>query len=267
MLATASYTSRWLARVPSTYLLADVAAPPPCTAVHVAHSGVIYRFDGRLSTVTNTLADPATAQVDLALRSACPTAAKTFLNRAFCVPASTCAQTRFSSADMLLDTDTLRAYYEKARRYVYAVEGLRLEDEYAVSPCAGDGFSRWRRAAGACADPTSLASSTAATIVAAIRAAAVAGIPVADIDAGACDDSPSALGASVDVDGECWEHVHPQTLDVLDFTYWTSAHPGNKNVRVPSVIWRLHPSSGDYIRHPAMTSSVLSVTTSTGMRR
>ena len=224
--------------MPNTYLLADVVAPPPCTAVHVAHSGVIYRFDGRLSTVTNTLAEPATAQVDLALRSACPTAAKTFLNREYCVPASTCAQTRFSSADMLLDVDTLRAYYEQSRRYVYAVVGLRLEDDYEVSPCAGDGVSRWLRAAGACADPTPLASSTAATIADAIRAAALPGISVADIDSGECDDSPSALGASVDVDGECWKHVHPQEHDVLDFTYWVSDHPGNKEVRVPSVTRR-----------------------------
>ena len=38
----------------------------------------------------------------------------------------------------------------------------------------------------------------------------------------------SATGASITVDGDCWEHVHPDEHSVFDFSFWTHHHPGNK---------------------------------------
>lgn len=38
----------------------------------------------------------------------------------------------------------------------------------------------------------------------------------------------STLKMIVRVDGECWESVHPNHLNVYDFTEWKDTHPGSK---------------------------------------
>ena len=44
-------------------------------------------------------------------------------------------------------------------------------------------------------------------------------------------DGVSAIGATLQMAGDhagCWQHVHPHTLDVRDFSYWSANHPGNR---------------------------------------
>ena len=43
-------------------------------------------------------------------------------------------------------------------------------------------------------------------------------------DRNMCSD---AVGAIVDVDGDCWEHTHNDQLSVYDFTLWAMDHGGN----------------------------------------
>jgi uncharacterized protein (DUF1800 family) len=38
----------------------------------------------------------------------------------------------------------------------------------------------------------------------------------------------NTVGARVEVAGTCWEHVHPDTYNVVDGSFWTLSHPGNK---------------------------------------
>eukprot|EP00615_Pteridomonas_danica_P005739 CAMPEP_0114339626 /NCGR_PEP_ID=MMETSP0101-20121206/7849_1 /TAXON_ID=38822 ORGANISM="Pteridomonas danica, Strain PT" /NCGR_SAMPLE_ID=MMETSP0101 /ASSEMBLY_ACC=CAM_ASM_000211 /LENGTH=1907 /DNA_ID=CAMNT_0001472645 /DNA_START=590 /DNA_END=6313 /DNA_ORIENTATION=- len=45
-----------------------------------------------------------------------------------------------------------------------------------------------------------------------------------------CDDDDDELvGAKLMVDGECWEHAHPDEYNVYDFSFWTSAHDGGSS--------------------------------------
>ena len=116
--------------------------------------------------------------------------------------------------------------------------GLRLVgSSYATaSPCVGT--SRWVRLNGACgALETALSTATKATLAQAIRASPDSPNPyVRDaiantVAGGSCETTStsgvSAIGAKVDVDGACWEHSHPLSLNVYEMSQWAVNHPGN----------------------------------------
>ena len=54
-------------------------------------------------------------------RGSCPTADKTFLNKAGCMRAPNCAPVGYSSAMLTLNESTSRMYYELAGALVYQV--------------------------------------------------------------------------------------------------------------------------------------------------
>lgn len=216
------------------------AALPPCTTTLLrAPDGAYWRYDARLALVENSLGSPAAGTADqLTYKAGCPNVPKSIFTRGHCVLRDTCAPTLYSSAPFRLNTTVMREYYLRANKYVYAVEGLRLEGDYEVSPCDGSAASRWRRQAGACASETALDGATKATLVQAISATAtsdanpfVRDVSIASGGGGTCNglkDGVSSVGARLTVGGDCWTHVHPQLLDVLDFSYWASHHEGNK---------------------------------------
>jgi hypothetical protein len=226
-----------------------------------------YKFDPRIVLVENTLEAPAvdpsngngtTTTTAMAgagrtvtagnANGGCPAVAKNFLNKDSCVRRSSCSPPQFSSAPIPLNTSTLLLWYRLSGTHVHYVTGLRLEDEYAVSPCTGT--SRWKRAEGGgdCGTggnndaATPLDTATKATLTAVL--AAVGGTdanpfvrditdPVdhaaapAGATCAATLNGVSTVGARVSVDGECWEHVHPHTYNVYDFSTWTLDHDGN----------------------------------------
>ena len=210
-----------LASNPDAWLLVAAVNPPPCSAAFISYEGAHYRHDARLRTLDNTPAAPATASEAASYPAACPTVAKTIFNQAGCVMADTCAATQFSSVPFVLDADRIKQFYSVGGKYVYYVDGLRLEDEFEESPC--DAPSRWRRVGDSCASPTALDAETLASLAAAFAAAAADTNPhVRDVVAeGNCTtelDGVSAIGASLDVAGGCWQHVHPDTFSVHDFS-------------------------------------------------
>ena len=77
---------------------------------------------------------------------------------------------------------------------------------------------------------------TAASLAAAFDASTDINPMVRDIAApeGDCTtelDGVSAIAAKIEMAGDhagCWQHVHPHTLDVRDFSYWSANHPGNR---------------------------------------
>ena len=107
-------------------------------------------------------------------------------------------------------------------------------DACEVSPC--EKASRWRRLGDTCASATPLDALTAASLAAAFYASTDINPMVRDIAApeGDCTtelDGVSAIGAKLQMAGDlagCWQHVHPHTLDVRDFSYWSANHPGNR---------------------------------------
>ena len=136
-----------------------------------------------------------------------------------------------------LDDSTLRKFYtSSAARYVYYVDSLRIERYQsgkwsAASPCpvgAKTVLSRWRKASGACRNDTQLDSATKASIAKAMKESKDTNQFVKDIvipKGATCKDqgSVSVRGASITWDNNCWTHVHPNTLNVHDFTWWTAA--------------------------------------------
>ena len=193
--------------------------------------GATYKHDPRLKLIDNTVTTPATEPAG----TTCPTVTRNFLNMDGCVRAETCAPTRYTSTPITLDDATLRSFYTNGGSYIYKVDSLRLEDNYAESPCDAETVSRWRKTAGACSAETGLDADTLTTIRAAIAAAT--GDLVCDVElmpsggSGTCNDVGAGYGYSVTVGGsDCWEHVHPDTLNVYDFSYWALHHPGNEGI-------------------------------------
>jgi cullin-associated NEDD8-dissociated protein 1 len=190
----------------------------------------------------------------------CPNVPKTFLNEAGCVAsvAGACSADRFSSALFRLDSAVLRSWYTLEGRLVYAVSGLQLD--YEPDPCAG-GLSRWQRSAGACAAPTALAASTNATIFTRLRDSAAPSALVHDMTV-RCAVAAENKGASITVtelDGTraCWRHVHPDEMNVYDFSGWSllGAHPGNtfsQENGLPNPIAKFAEQGGTVLFYPPL---------------
>ena len=203
-----------------------------CPDVFMSYDGVLYKFDPRLKLIDNTVAQPATESAG----TVCPTVNRNFLNMNGCTRAETCAPVQYRSTAITLDDATLRNFYTAGGQYVYKVDGLRLEDAYADSPCDAETVSRWKKTAGTCSSATALDSGTLTTIQTALSGAA--GNLVRDVEimpdgtSSICNDvgSGNDYGYFVAVASDCWEHVHPDLLSVYDFSNWVQHHPGNENI-------------------------------------
>jgi hypothetical protein len=217
----------------ASLLTTDLSCTPKLQGLDYVYlrdlDGAYFRHDPRLSMLFNTLAAPANGS-SLSSGVAIPRVAKTFLNRDSCLLVDSLgadgSSTQYSSASFELNHTMLRHFYTAGGKVVYVVEGLRLEAPYATSPCSG--ISRWRRHTGACgSDETALGSSTKAALSAAISGSEDVNEHIVDVEArDAVCTGASAIGAKLNVDGDCWEHVHPDTLNVYDFSYWPASHPG-----------------------------------------
>eukprot|EP01013_Petalomonas_cantuscygni_P025359 TRINITY_DN472_c1_g1_i4.p1 TRINITY_DN472_c1_g1~~TRINITY_DN472_c1_g1_i4.p1 ORF type:complete len:2117 (+),score=436.19 TRINITY_DN472_c1_g1_i4:276-6626(+) len=196
---------------------------------------------------------------------ACPTVPKTFLNAHACVRTAGCSPIVYRSAPLTLNTTTLQRFYTEGGLYVYAIQNLRLEDEFRKSPCpspSDPATSRWQRiGTGSCASPSSLDSTTRQMLADAITSSDDASanpsgrlrdIVIPTSAAGECRTSGAIYGARVDVSGACWEHVHPHEGNVYDASLWTTAHPGNSDLYNP--IRRIAESGGTTLSYPSSHS-------------
>ena len=65
-------------------------------------------------------------------------------------------------------------------------------------------------------------------------------------------DAPwQATGASITHDGDCWQHSHPNILNVYDFTLWTVAADTHFDVGSDTV------ASPNYLRSFALAGEVM----------
>lgn len=197
----------------------------------------------------------------MSLQERCPAVTKNFLNAASCIRRPNCAPITWSSTSLKLDYSSLRKFYDVGGKLVYALTDLRLEGgDVAVSPCSGK--SRWRRLTGGCGyAETALDYATKATLASAIHGSEdAANMLVRDIELSSSSgrscttetNGVSAIGAKVEVDGFCWEHSHPDLLNVYDATYWSRAHDGNDKFSASSnPIERFAKESGTMLHFPA----------------
>ena len=187
---------------------------------------VFWRHDPRMQLLSNTPDKPYNGSMSGA---APPLVPKTFLNEQHCVPVELNTRTGYTSATFQLNASMLRNFYtQDDPRLVYYVDDLRLEDPYDIPPC--NGTSRWRSRAGACAVESAIDAAVKDKLVAAIAAGSSEGNEVLDLQLQeACAsgaDTSVPIAANVTVDGACWEHTHPDQLNVYDFSWWATAHPG-----------------------------------------
>jgi cullin-associated NEDD8-dissociated protein 1 len=204
-------------------------------ATTVKYEGEYYRYDPRIVLLDNTLespADPSSISLDGQTRS-CPlremSAPKTFLNEDTCVVSRGCQPDAYTSNQFELNSTTLRQFFLQGNNFVYAIDNLPLDT--GKDPCHQR--VRWR-ALGPCAGRATadMSDDTRTVLATAIRSSTDTNRFVKDVelpyeDRSSCSD---AVGAVVDVDGECWEHTHNDQLSVYDFTLWAQSHNGNNEV-------------------------------------
>jgi hypothetical protein len=163
----------------------------------------------------------------------CPAVTKNFVNGPTCVRRQACAAVQYSSVNFPLNNTMVRSFYTVGYKYVYYVDGLRLEDAYDDSPCSGT--SRWLKHEAACDavwgmttgtnGETPLDDATVATLTDALTGSNGNSGPsftwphvrdiVMDASDGECTsqlNGVSATGAMINIDGVCFEHVHPDTV-------------------------------------------------------
>ena len=219
------------------------------------HDGLYYRFDPRASLLENTLEVPANLTLGTVgqhpVSAECqisPNTPKTIFNEAHCAIAPACL-----SYDGLfqLNASTLRAMYVYGAIIALALDGLPLkepESPVANKPC-GD-MSRWLALGGSCSlhgGESTLDATAHSLLVAALRDNTCGGwktcythnnhldntilkdIELTHSDEQQCNDDANAVGARLEVDGECWQNTNPYTLTVYDYTHFATGmdHPGN----------------------------------------
>jgi hypothetical protein len=236
-------------------------------------AGPIFRRDYRLEMVENTLTSPAQDRPShAAMSGTCPSVPATFVNRNSCVMRSSCAPLEYKSTPFTLNRTTLRRMYERSGKLFYVMENLRLDETHTATCEAGEGrsdcepcgakTSRWKRTSmangGTCVSDTTVDADTKATLIRAINASLQTdkNPHVVDIDlksltttGGATCVAAAAFRASIEFDGECFTHVHPQLFSVVDATYWNEDHEGNSGKFLP--IKRFAEAGGTSLFFPA----------------
>ena len=207
-------------------------------------NNIYYRYDPRLKRLKNTVESPyvpesITKKKSYVNSASCPSAEVNFLNRAQCRKSTSCGPDKFTSARFELNESTLKLWYEKSGKFLYAVKGLRLEGNYDVSPCSAT-KSRWMRlnSTSTCNPTTNVDARTYATVQKQINISFdLSNVYVRDVSVGGlnCSAVQDAAGATtvgmtvLDLDGKtCWKHVHPNMYDVIDFTSFTVSHGGTR---------------------------------------
>ena len=192
-------------------------------------NGLYFKHDRRLVLAENSLDSPANGEG--ADGEFCVQAPKTFLNRENCVVGGlSCSPARYSNlVEITLHQSNIRNFYTQGGHFVYRIDGLRLDG--VRSPCHES--SRWIKVS--CAegiDNAKLKPSTLALLANLLTESDDPNPGIRDIkrpDRGVPCDTSNTVGATLQVTGTCWKHVHPDFHNVYDFSTWTEprVHPGN----------------------------------------
>ena len=165
----------------------------------------------------------------------CSNVPRNFINEDTCVlsTASTACTTSNVAGDVEIEmsTTTVIQLYNITSRYVYAIRGLAMEN-LNEHPCSKP-VSRWEYSKGTtCSNPTSLNPTTSTALKDAISKSFDRNPFIRDVtrvllcDPLDHDDSSDTLDIQIQVGSDCYTHVHPDHLNVYDFTVWVDQHPG-----------------------------------------
>ena len=173
----------------------------------------------------------------------CSNAPPSFLNAEGCQlsdepMACTADDSNAPSIELTLNPETVVQLSKLSGRYIYVVDGLRVEVGDVLSPCVEGSMSRWMRTDKTqllCGGDVVLASGTISVLSDLLSTSRDENSFLRDVhfpedSERSCHASDiGAIGMELFVDGTCFRHVHPDHFNVHDFTYWSGekAHPGN----------------------------------------
>jgi len=225
-----------------------VACPNPKLR-YVLVNSQYHIHDSRPAMLENTLNHPSNHTARSF--SFCPSVPETFVNKHTCIRQQTCSPLTFSHAPLVLNATSIRQFYTASKKYVYSVAGLRLETPYTSSPCHSWKVSRWCKKSCTGFTASSLDADAITAITNAFAATSDTNPTFKDLKVPACS---APLGAKLNLNGECWEHCHPDTGSVYDFTYWNLNHDGNDAAAAaskPQPIARFALNGGTELYFPA----------------
>jgi uncharacterized protein (DUF1501 family)/uncharacterized protein (DUF1800 family) len=175
-------------------------------------------------------------------RTRCSNAPRTFLNEEHCSLSDSitaCGSAGTPSLMIDLNSENIIQFHNITGQYVYAVLGLPVTDTFNTSqpwPCEPGLRSRWEIIDVSECTPTDLGQATNASLYELLlnRGSSDENIYLRDIDfpiTGETCDSTDNTTAEMEIiiGSQCFRRVHPDHMNVYDFTYWTllDTHPGN----------------------------------------
>mmetsp|Transcript_3881 Transcript_3881/g.6489 ORF Transcript_3881/g.6489 Transcript_3881/m.6489 type:complete len:2423 (+) Transcript_3881:72-7340(+) len=233
----------------------------PVDAIFGTYKGELWLHDPRFELFDNTIKSPsldgggslAEANTNFnrpEFSAKCANVPSTFLNEDTCFISTSPNVCAIGSGNgnigngleflIPLDNATIRAIYtesgagEGGSLYVYAIDQLRIEDDTLVRPpCATDVQSRWVIANCSAPNILTVETETEATFIylISIEEAQSSNPYIIDVtlkDSSCAEKDLSRVGFVVsNGEGKCYMNVHPDHLNVYDFTPWTRSHPGN----------------------------------------
>ena len=190
----------------------------------------------------------------------CSNVRRSFINEETCflsTLSTACSATNpVGEVIMTMNTTLVVDLFDLTGREVYAIKGLVMESRME-SPCAKT-RSRWVAERGAtCPAPSALGANTITVLTNAIIASTNKNEYVTDVDrpsTALCnavdwDQDSDPIHIQLQVGPDCYTHVHPDHLNVYDFTGWVTNHPGGSyHITKWSQGWESHP--GWYLNFP-----------------
>ena len=229
------------------------------------NSGQVLLYEPRLTLLDNVRKDPLVDGGGGIMnklggeKAQCSNVPRTFLNEDDCrlsFQVDACAPLEFIEGKVQLTIDNVKLFFQEAFRYVYAITRLRLDDDYNVeSPCEKGTRSRWKKdSSNTCIANLNIQSATIFRKL--IEESDDINPHFKDvyipIDEQCHFDDQDTVEMWVMVGSDCWKTVHPDHLNVYDFSGWTTEHPGGREVIKAFAIDNSHslmyPSSHTMLR-------------------
>ena len=208
--------------------------------------GKYYIHDPHLIWVENTVDEPYEYSTTPGFdqphsKVLCANAPQTFLNEKSCImtPVETdCTSHQAIGGSVILDNEKVISLHQATGRYVYAVKNLRVEDDYSVeSPCTPGTISRWVRKWNGCEANVDISTEKIFSKI--LRKFDANNQILKDIrfpyNKSCLPREEKLKSIEVQVDGICWQSVHPDYGNVYDFSLLAEdgVHPGNQGAKNP----------------------------------
>ena len=242
-------------------------------------SGEYWIHDPRFVLQENSLSNPLpdgggtvveqTYSENLNYQARCANVARTWQNEDSCYlsdDSQVCGSSNHrdqQSFELNLNATTLEVLYNVTAdsgtpRYIYAVDGLRIEDDTEVPPpCQPMARSRWMQVSGSNEQICQTLGSQTNEVLGRLIASHSDGTDLirdiflpAHASFGRCNSTDlTAKDFEVWASDTCWHNVHPNHGQVYDFTEWLDLHPGGagkiSEFAESRKVWLTFPSHHD----------------------